>query len=107
MALRRLVPPASGEQQHDGDDDEHSSLPDRDLRGHAFRRAMRGQRKRALWSLCENSTYQIAVECKGPKLAAIQPRSGGCDVSPGRKPRVKWEILASRGSGDRVLTHTP
>ena len=27
-------------------------------------------------------------------------------MSPGRKPRVKWEFDPSRVSGDTVLTHT-
>ena len=35
-----------------------------------------------------------------------QPRSGESAVSPGRKPRVKWEIIASRFSGDTVLTQS-
>ena len=59
-----------------------------------------------LYRLRENSTWQIAVEGEASKLAANQPRSGGSAVSPGRKPRVKWEILASRVIGDTVLTHT-
>ena len=46
------------------------------------------------------------MEGEASELVTIQPRSGGSDVSPGRKPRVKWEIFPSRVSGDRVLTQT-
>jgi len=33
----------------------------------------------------------------------IQPRSGGGDVSPGREPRVKWEIALSRVAATPAL----
>ena len=38
--------------------------------------------------LCEHPTYETAVGEEGRKLAQIQPRRGGGDFSPGRKPGV-------------------
>ena len=35
----------------------------------------------------------------------LQPRSGGGEVSPGRKPRVKWKIDRSRVAAAEVLSH--
>ena len=35
---------------------------------------------------------------KVAEFGTTQPRSGGSDVSPGRKPRVKWEIFPSRAA---------
>jgi hypothetical protein len=36
----------------------------------------------------------------------IQPRSGGGEVSPGRKARVDWEIDPSRVAAGEVLPQT-
>ena len=54
--------------------------------------------------LYKTPTAKVAWDANSLIAPIIEPRSGGSAVSPGRKPRVRYEILASRVSGDRVLS---
>jgi len=80
-----------------------NTLPDSELReliAESYRlvfEKLPKSRQQALQSLHENSGKKAPISQK-PARSLNKPRSGGDDVSPGRKPRVKAKNLASRGA---------
>src|SRR5208337_66075 len=53
------------------------------------------------FSRCVGAVTKARLQfCSGTKLGDNQPRSGGFAVSPGRKPRGKWEVWIEPRSGE-------